>query len=419
MQVTGYHGPDGIGAVYEDVFLVTGKRTPFGDYARSLARVSPTDLAIIASRGAIRAAGVEPAAIDRVIFANVGQSSADAYYLARHVALYCGLPYERPAMMVQRLCGSGFESLIQAAEQIALGKGRLILAGGTENMSLNPTAAFGGRLGHELGQPGFVDMLWASLLDPACGCTMGQTAENLAEKYRIPREEVDRFALASQEKTFAAQRRGFFEEEIEPVRRGALEQAPYQPRPVKLPRGVTEVTQDEHPRETSLDKLAQLPPVFRKNGVQTAGNSSGIVDGACAMLVASGTAVRELGLKPLGRLVASATAGVSPEIMGIGPAPAVRIVLKLTGRKLSELPAIEINEAFGAQCLAVVKELDLDPNKVNPNGGAIAIGHPLAATGTRLTLTLLRHMREQNLPWGIATACIGGGQGTAVLVEPI
>jgi len=179
------------------------------------------------------------------------------------------------------------------------------------------------------------------------------------------------------------------------------------------------VNQDEHPRETSLEKLAQLPTVFRKNGVQTAGNSSGIVDGACTMLVASREAVDELGLKPLGRLVASATAGVPPEIMGIGPAPAVRLLMKLTGRNLAELPAMEINEAFGAQCLAVVKELELDPSIVNPNGGAIAIGHPLAATGTRLTLTLLRHMREQNLPWGIATACIGGGQGTAVLVEPI
>jgi len=417
MRGTGFYGDGGIAALYEDVVILTGKRTPFGDFCKSLARVNPTDLGIVAARAALGEAGIRPDSVHQVAFANVNQSSADAYYLPRHIGLYCGIPQDRPAVLLQRICGSGFETLIYAAEQIVLGKAGIVLAGGTENMSLNPTAAYGLRLGHDLGNPGFVDTLWASLLDPACGCTMGQTAENLAQRYGISREEVDRFALESQERYFHAAEEGFFGGEIAPVRGGKIEQEGLRPRRIQLPRGVEEVTADEHPRQTSLEKLAALPPVFRKDGVQTAGNSSGIVDGAAAVVVASRKEAEMLEQKPLCTVVASATVGVAPDIMGIGPAPAIRRVLEVAGLRLDEIDLFEINEAFGAQCLAVLKELELPVEKVNVNGGAIAIGHPLAATGTRLVLTLARQLRKKGKTYGIASACIGGGQGTAVLIR--
>lgn len=412
----GFHWPDGIGATYDDIVILGGKRTPFGGFCKSLARVTPTDLGILAGRAAIEEAGIQPGDLDQVIFANVAQSSADAYYLPRHIALYCGVPTERPALLVQRICGSGLEAIIHAAEQISLGKAEVVLAGGAENMTLNPLSSFGARLGHGLGDTGFVDTLWESLLDPATGCTMGQTAENLATKYGLTREEVDEFAQASQERCFAATERGFFVGEIVPVSSCVLEAEGLKPRKVRLPRGVEELAADEHPRRTKPEKLAKLPPVFGKEGVQTAGNSSGIVDGGAAVVVASAAAAKRLNAQPMGRLLASASAGVPPEIMGIGPAPVIRKLYEISGNAQDDIDCYEINEAFGAQCLAVLRELELDHAKLNVNGGAIAIGHPLAATGTRLTLTLLRQLTEAQQSLGIASACIGGGQGTALLV---
>ncbi|MGE5339934.1 MAG: thiolase family protein [Candidatus Omnitrophota bacterium] len=416
-KINGFHSTQGMGACYDGIVILGGKRTPFGAFTKTLARVNPIDLGIMASRAALDTCGVKGTDIDQVVFANVAQSGPDAYYLARHIGLYSGVPVERPALMVQRICGSGFETIVHAAEQIALGKADVVLVGGTENMSLNPTAAYGLRMGHDMGNPGFVDTLYEELLDPACGVTMGQTAENLAEKYGITREEADRFAVQSQDNFRKAKSDGFFEGEIVPVRSCTFEAGTLKPRKIKLPRGVEELREDEHPRETSVEKLAKLPAVFKKDGVQSAGNSSGIVDGACALIVASEAAARRLGVTPLGRLAASVSVGVSPEMMGIGPAPAIRYLLEIAGKSLSAIDYFEINEAFAAQALSVVKDAELNPGRVNVNGGSIAVGHPLAATGARLSLTLLRHLQRAGAHFGIASACIGGGQGTALLLE--
>ncbi|RMF80322.1 MAG: thiolase family protein, partial [Nitrospirae bacterium] len=351
--------------------------------------MNPTDLGIVAAQAALEATGVPPEAVDQTVFANVAQAAEDAYYVPRHVGLYAGVPLERPALLVQRICGSGLEAVVQAAEQICLGKADVVLVGGTESMSRNPVAAYEIRMGFELGRPGFVDTLWATLMDPAAGCTMGETAENLARRYGLSREEVDAFALASQERYAAARDRGFFDGELAAVPAGEIP-APggLPPRRIRLPRGVERVERDEHPRATSMERLASLRPSFRKDGVQTAGNSSGIVDGACALVVASEAAAARLGARPLARVVASASVGVPPEIMGIAPAPAIRRLAELAGVAVADIERFEINEAFGAQCLAVLRELELDHGRVNVNGGAIAVGHPLAATGARLILTL-------------------------------
>ncbi len=412
----GYHWNEGIGASYDNIVILGGKRTPFGAFCKSLSRINPTDLGIIAAKGAVADSGVNPSDIDQVVFANVAQASIDAFYLPRHIGLFSGVPMGRPALLVQRICGSGFESIIHAAEQISMGKADVALAGGTESMSLNPVVSYGARMGYDIGRPGFVDTLWESLMDPAAGCTMGQTAENLAKKYNITREEVDAFALVSQERCAAAQERGFFDGEIAPVTTCVLEAEGVTPRKVRLPRKVEAVTKDENPRQTSPERLAKLYPVFDKQGVQTAGNSSGIVDGACAVVVASEEAAKRLGADPIGRLLASSSAGVAPEIMGIGPAPAIRKIYEISGTAQDDVDCFEVNEAFGAQCLAVQKELGLDHAKLNVNGGAIAIGHPLGATGTRLSLTVLRQLNDTGAKLGVASACIGGGQGTALLL---
>jgi len=417
--IKGFHSSTGIGALYDGIVILGGKRTPFGDFTKTLARVNPIDLGIAASRAAMESIGIKGTDIDQVIFANVAQSGPDAYYFARHVGLYCGVPIERPALMVQRICGSGFETIIQAAEQIANGKADIVLAGGAENMSLNPVAAYGLRMGHDMGNTGFIDTLTEELIDPAVGITMGQTAENLAEKYAITREETDKFAIQSQSNYKKAKSEGFFNDEITPLKSCQFDMGSLKPRKIKLPKGIDELKDDEHPRETTLEKLAKLPTVFRKDGVQTAGNSSGIVDGACSVIVASESAAKKLGIQPIGRLLASASAGVPPEIMGIGPAPAIRLLFEHSGHALSEIDYFDINEAFGAQCLAVQKEVGFNPDRLNVNGGAIAIGHPLAATGTRLTLTLLRQLNRSNTKLGIAGACIGGGQGTVLLVHAV
>jgi len=409
----------GIGIVYEDAYLINGARTPFGGFCRSLAGISPTDLGIYASRAALEKAGVKGSDIDQAIIANIGQASSDAYFIARHIALYSGLPQAVPALMVQRICASGLETIIAASEQIILGKADSVLCCGTENMSLAPTVSFGNRMGYNFGRPVFKDMLWEALDDTAAGYPMGATAENLAKKYNIKREEVDEFALKSQERAIAAAEQGFFEEEITPVNSAIFEADGLQPRKVKVPHNDKDLVTDENIRKTNLEALAKLPAAFIKEGVQTAGNSSGIVDGAASVVVGSKKFIEEKGLKALTKIVASASSGVDPKYMGIGPVPAIGILLEMTGLKMDDIDLIEINEAFGAQLIACQKEMGIDADKLNVNGGAIAIGHPLAATGTRLALTLSRNLNSRKAKYGIASACIGGGQGTAILFENI
>jgi len=418
VKASGFRGAEGgFGARYEDIVVVGAKRTPFGEFMGAFARVGPTDLGIMAARVALAQSGLSGADIDQVIFANVAQSGPDAFYLPRHVGLYAGVPSSRPALLVQRICGSGFETLIAGAEQIALGKARAVLCGGTESMTRNPIASYGARSGVEMGRPDFVDTLTAELLDPSVNASMGQTAENVAKKYGVSRQEVDAHALLSQERALAAQETGRFAEEIVPVAAGVLESPGLQPRKVQLPRKMERLDKDEHPRKTSAEQLARLKPVFAKDGVQTAGNSSGIVDGAAAAVLCDEAFARERGLTVLGHMVASATAGVDPSLMGIGPVPAVRLLIEHLGLALSDMDLVEVNEAFGAQFLAVAKDLGLDIERTNVNGGAIALGHPLAATGTRLAGTLLYELSRRGGRYGLASACIGGGQGTAVLVE--
>ncbi|PNU19034.1 acetyl-CoA C-acyltransferase [Geothermobacter hydrogeniphilus] len=406
----------GSGALFEDVYLIDGKRTPFGKYTGGLSSMSPTDLGILAGRAAIEAAGVPAAEIDQTIVANIGQASADCFFLPRHIALYSGAPQQSTALLTQRICGSGMELLGQAAEQIALGKAQLVLGCGTDTMSRFPLASYSARQGFPLGRPEFVDLLWEALNDTAA-VPMGCTADNLAREYNLSREEVDAFAMRSQERYAAAQQNGFFEGEIAPIApKGVLEMGDYNPRKYRL-NSREAVAADEHPRRTTMEQLAKLPFVFSKEGPTTAGSASGIVDGAAAMMVASGDYVRAHGLKPLGKIRGFAASGVRPDIMGIGPAPSIRLLLKQLGMQLGNIDRFEINEAFSAQCLAVARELQLDEDKLNINGGAIAIGHPLGATGVRLTLTCLKTLHRDGKQFGIASACIGGGQGIALAVE--
>jgi acetyl-CoA C-acetyltransferase len=416
-SVKGFHDKQlGSGALFEDIYLLDGKRTPFGKYTGSLSTVSPTDLGIFASRAAIEASGVPASDIDQTIVANIGQASADCFFLPRHIALYSGVPLASTALLTQRICGSGMELLGQAAEQIALGKANLVLGCGSDTMSRFPLASFSARQGFQLGRPEFVDLLWEALNDTAA-VPMGNTADNLARQYKLSREDVDAFAMRSQERYAAALSAGFYDQEIIPVaQKGVLEMADYKPRKYRL-NNREAVAADEHPRRTTLEQLAKLPCVFSKEGPTTAGSASGIVDGAAAMMVASGDYVRANGLKPLGKIRGFASAGVQPDIMGIGPVPSIRLLLGQMGLAIGDIDRFEINEAFSAQCLAVARELDLDQDKLNINGGAIAIGHPLGATGVRLTLTCLKTLQRDNKQWGIASACIGGGQGIAMVVE--
>jgi acetyl-CoA C-acetyltransferase len=404
-------------AVYENAFIIGGARTPFGEIGGSLGTVSPTDLGIAASRAALDRSGVSPADIDHVVFANIIQASFDAIYLPRHIALYSGLSEAVPALMVQRICGSGFESIIAATEQIELGKAGMVLAGGAENLTLAPTSAFGNRLGYRLGQVHFGDMLWEGLIDSAVGISMGETAENIARKESITREEVDEYALRSHNLALARTNDGTFAEEIASIASGEFSREGLASRTFRLNPRKTVLDKDEHLRESTAEGLAALPPNFGDDGVQTAGNSSGLVDGAAAVVVGSASAVKEKGLSPLARVVASASAGVDPKIMGLGPVPAILGLLKIADLEMADIGLFEINEAFGAQIIGVERKLHLDRDRLNVNGGAIAIGHPLAATGTRLTHTLALQMRRSGVRYGIASACIGGGQGTAVLLE--
>lgn len=406
----------GVGILYDDIYLINGARTPFGKLCGTLGKVSPTDLGIYASRAAIEKSGLKGEDIDQVIYANIGQSAADAYFLPRHVGLYSGIPQGVPALMVQRICGSGFETIITGTEQIVLGKANSALCGGTENMTLSPTVSFGNRMGYALGKIDFKDMLWEALNDTAA-VPMGCTAENVAVKHKISRNDTDEFAKQSIDKYIAAKNRGYFEGEVIKMNSTVFEAEGLKPRKVYLPGKSNDFNTDENVRPADMDAMSKLPSVFARDGVQTAGNSSGIVDGAASVIVSNGSYVKEKNLKPLSRIIASATSALDPNVMGLGPVPAMRLVLELSGLKLEDIGLIEINEAFAAQYIGCERELGLDRNKVNVNGGAIALGHPLAATGTRLSLTISREMNQRKVKYGIASACIGGGQGTAILFE--
>jgi len=392
---------------HQDIYILGGARTPMGEYVGALKDISALELGAIASRAAFERTGVKAEWVDHAVFGNVLQTSADAVYGARHIALKAGVPIEVPALTVNRLCGSGIQAAISGAHLILLGEADIVLTGGVESMSQAPHVIRGARGGLKLGQGKLEDSLWEALVDTHCGCSMAVTAEHCAAKYAVSREEQDCYAVRSQQLAARAWDEGRLAEEVVPV-------------PVKTRKGTELFTRDDHLRpDTTTEILAKLPAAFSKNGCVTAGNASGIVDGGAALLLASRRGVDARGLEPLARLVGWATVGVDPALMGMGPAPATRMVLERTGLTLDDLDLIEINEAFAAQYLAVEKDLGLDRSRVNVNGGAIALGHPLGMTGTRLLLTLVLELRRRGARRGLAAACIGGGQGIAAIVETL
>ena len=390
-----------------EIYILGGARTPMADYTGKLKDFSAIELGAIAARAAMERTKVAPADVDHVVFGNVLQTSSDAVYGARHVGLKAGVPIEVPALTVNRLCGSGIQAAISGGQLIRLGEADIVLTGGTESMSQAPHVIRGLRNGLRLGQGQLEDTLWTALLDTHCGCTMAATAENCAAKYGVSRQEQDCYAIRSQRLADAAWNAGRFTDEVVPVE-------------IKSRKGVEVFARDDHMRpDSTMEGLAKLPAAFSKNGCVTAGNASGIVDGGAALLLASNAGVKSHGLKPLAKLTHWATVGVDPTLMGMGPVPASRRVLERAGLSLSDIDLIEVNEAFAAQYLSVEKDLGLDREKVNVNGGAIALGHPLGMTGTRLLLTLTLELRRRGLKRGLATACIGGGQGIAAIVETL
>ncbi len=388
-----------------DVFILGGARTPMTEYVGALKDVSALELGAVASRAAMTRSGVKPEWIDHAVFGNVLQTSSDAIYGARHVALKAGVPIEVPALTVNRLCGSGIQAAVSGAQMLQLDEADIALVGGMESMSQAPHVIRGLRSGLRLGQGKLEDYLYDALLDPYCGLYMAQTAEKCAAKYEITREQQDAYAIRSQQAAAQAWLEGRFNDEVTPVE-------------IKTRKGVTIVDRDDHLRpETTMEGLAKLPAAFSKDGTVTAGNASGIVDGGAALVLASDKAVNEKGLKPLARLVSWASVGVDPAYMGMGPEPATRKVLDRSGLTLDQIDLIEVNEAFAGQYLAVEKALGLDRAKTNVNGGAIALGHPLGMTGARLLLTLTLELGRRGKKYGLATACIGGGQGIAMIIE--
>jgi len=393
-----------------DIAIVNGARTPMGRYCGKLRDFTAMELAAVAGKEAIRRSGVEPGEIDHAVFGNAQQTSGDALYGARHVALRAGLPIEVPALTVNRLCGSGMQSIVTAAQMIQLGESKIALAGGMESMSQAPHVIRGARWGFGLGEGKMEDSLMVALLDTYCGLYMAQTAEKYGSKQGITRAMQDEFALRSQQRAAEAQKSCRLGEEITPV---ALKDRRGNPTGEMFEK-------DDHLRsDSTLEGLAKLKPSFGKEGTVTAGNASGIVDGGAAVVLMPVAEAQKRGLKPLGRLVSWGIAGVDPSIMGSGPVPATRAALKKAGLTLDQIDLVEVNEAFAAQYLGVEKELGLDREKTNVNGGAIALGHPLGATGTRLVITLLYELRRRKKRYGLATACIGGGQGIAVIVESL
>jgi acetyl-CoA acyltransferase 2 len=390
-----------------DVVIVAGARTPMARYTGVFSEVSAIELGAHATKGAVARSGVDPGEFDHVVFGNVLQTSSDAIYGARHVGLKAGLKVETPAVTVNRLCGSGVEAIAQAAQRLLLGEASMVVAGGMENMTQAPFVIRGARTGLKLGSGVLEDFLFVGLTDSYCGLPMAMTAEKLAAQTGITRADADAYALRSQEAADEAAKAGVFKEEIVPME-------------VKQGKKSVVVSEDDHRRpETTMETLSKLPPSFQKDGIVTAGNASGIVDGAAAVVVTREKTAKERGLKPLGRIVSWAAVGVDPSIMGIGPVPSTRKALQLAGLSLSQIDRVEVNEAFAAQYLAVEKELGLSREKTNVNGGAIALGHPLAASGTRLIITVLNELRRKGLKYGVATACIGGGQGIAMIVEAL
>ena len=391
----------------EEIVILEGARTPMAEYNGHFAEISAIDLGVVAAREALKRSRTDPSEIDHVIFGNALQTSGDAIYGARHVGLKAGVPKEVPALTVNRLCGSGFESIVQGAQRILLGEARTVLAGGMENMSQAPHVIRGVRRGLRLGQGQLEDSLMVALLDSYCGLYMAQTSDRVATKYGITREQQDAYALSSQQRAAAAWSACRLSEEVVSV------DAP-------AGRKTVRVDKDDHMRpDTTLEGLAALPPSFGKGGMVTAGNASGIVDGAAAVVVTSASRARAKGVQPLARLVSWGVVGCEPETMGLGPVPAARQALERAGLAQNKIDLWEINEAFAGQILGVIAELKLDHEKLNVNGGAIALGHPLAATGTRCTLTLAKELKRRKARYGVAGACIGGGQGIAVVLESL
>jgi len=395
-------------ATSQEIVFIAGRRTPFGTYGGTLKDLSATDLAVHAARAALSDSGLPPDAIGHVIVGNVLQTSADAIYLARHVGLRAGVPLETPALIVNRLCGSGFEAVVQGAFQIGSGQAEAVLVGGTESMSQAPYVLRGSRFGVPLGKtPGMEDSLWNALTDTQAKMPMAMTAEKLAEQYRITQEEVDEFSALSQRRFAEAQGAGRFQDEIAPVE-------------IETRKGKVKFERDEHPRpDTTVEGLRKLPKVFKKDGVIHAGAASGVADGAAMMVMTTRELADRRGLRPLARLVNWGVAGVDPTVMGIGPVPAFKNAMARAGATLSDFDLFEVNEAFSPQYLAVEKELGLPRDRTNVDGGAIAVGHPLAASGARLTLHIIQALRQRSGRFGLAGACIGGGQGIAVVVEAL
>jgi acetyl-CoA acyltransferase 2 len=394
-----------------DVVVLSGKRTGFGTFGGSLKDFTATDLGVISSQAALEAAGISNEQVDHTFVGNALQTSADAIYLARHVALRSGIPQEKPALTINRLCGSGFEAIVQGAKEIVLGEANVCLTGGAESMSQAPHVVRGARWGKQLrlgpAGPAFEDLLWEALLDTNCDLTMAQTAEELADRYSVTREEADTVAYNSQQRARAAWDAGRFDAEITDV-------------VIKSRKGETTFAADEHIRsDTTMEALGGLRPYFKKDGLVTAGNASGIGDGAASAVLAGADWAEANGVQPIGRIVSWGFVGVEPQVMGIGPAPASRLALEKAGLSLEDMDLVEVNEAFAPQYKSVEKELGLDPEKTNVNGGAIALTHPLAASGARITIHLIHELRRRGLKYGLGSACIGGGQGGAVIVEAL
>lgn len=393
----------------QNVFIVAAKRTPFGSFGGSLKSLTATDLATVATKSALTAGNVDPSLVDSIFVGNVIQSSPDAAYLSRHVGLRSGVPQSATALTINRLCGSGFETIIQGATSIAVGDSKINVCAGSENMSAAPfqldgnASRWGVALGSNLKMR---DSLWDGLTDSFTGTPMGITAENLAEKYSISRQECDEFAVRSQQTWIEANKKGIFDYEIAPVE-------------IENKRGNKIIDTDEHPRDTTVEKLSKLRPVFKKDGTVTAASASGICDGAGSIIVASEEAVKEHGLKPIARLVSYQVSGCAPEIMGIGPVPAIRGALEKAGLTIGDVDRFEINEAFAAQFLACAKELELDMDKTNIHGGAISIGHPLGASGSRIIAHLANEFKHSDGKIHVGAACIGGGQGIAIVLERV
>jgi acetyl-CoA acyltransferase 2 len=393
-----------------EIVFLSGRRTPFGTFGGSLRGFTAVDLGVHAARAALESAGIDATAVQHVFFGNAVQTTTDTIYAARHVGLRAGVPVDVPMLTVNRLCGSGFQAIVSGAQEILLGEIDVALCGGAESMSQAPHIVRGARWGDlRLGEPGnaFEDSLWAALFDSHCGLSMAQTAEKLAEQKGVTRADADLVACRSQTRAVAGWAAGHFAAEVAPI-------------PVKTRKGEVLFERDEHMRpDTTLEGLAALRPYFRKDGLVTAGNASGIGDGAAAVVIASAAWADANGMKPIGRLVSWGVAGVPPEIMGIGPVPASRQALKSADLSLEDMDLVEVNEAFAPQYAAVEKELGLDPEKTNVNGGAIALTHPLAASGARITVHLLHELRRRGGRFGLGSACIGGGQGMAVVVEAL